>query len=100
MSPLHRPAFAILRDCLRREPVPEGLKPVIHRVLGKPSGLLGDRGSQRRRHRLGIRRPFLHEVALEVVNLMGDQYPELREREALIASTAEQEEVRFRETID
>jgi alanyl-tRNA synthetase len=51
-------------------------------------------------HRLGIQRPFLHEVALEVVNLMGDQYPELRERKALIASTAEQEEVRFRETID
>ncbi len=51
-------------------------------------------------HRLGIDRPFFHEVALEVVNLMGDQYPELRERKALIASTAEQEEIRFRETID
>ncbi|MDF2698165.1 MAG: Alanyl-tRNA synthetase [Labilithrix sp.] len=51
-------------------------------------------------HRLGIAKPFLHEVALEVVNLMGDQYPELRERKALIASMAEQEEVRFRETID
>jgi alanyl-tRNA synthetase len=51
-------------------------------------------------HRLGIERPFLHEVALEVVNLMGAQYPELVERKALIASTAEQEEVRFRETID
>jgi alanyl-tRNA synthetase len=51
-------------------------------------------------HRLGIRRPFLHEIALEVVALMGDQYPELIARKDLIASVAEQEEVRFRETID
>ncbi|MBI5537581.1 MAG: alanine--tRNA ligase [Deltaproteobacteria bacterium] len=51
-------------------------------------------------HRLGIRRPFLHEVALEVVALMSDTYPELRERKDMIASVAEQEEVRFRETID
>ncbi len=51
-------------------------------------------------HRLGIERPFLHEVALEVVAMMGDQYRELVERKDLIASVAEQEEVRFRQTID
>jgi len=51
-------------------------------------------------HRLGISQPFLHEVALEVVRLMGDHYPELVARKGLIASTAEQEEVRFRQTID
>jgi alanyl-tRNA synthetase len=51
-------------------------------------------------HRLGIERPFLHEVALEVVRLLGDHYTELRERRDLIASVAEQEEVRFRETIE
>ncbi len=51
-------------------------------------------------HRLGIERPFLHEVALEVVRTMGADYPELRERESLIASITEQEEVRFRETLD
>jgi alanyl-tRNA synthetase len=51
-------------------------------------------------HRLGIARPFLHEVALEVVALLGDHYTELRERRDLIASVAEQEEVRFRETIE
>ncbi len=51
-------------------------------------------------HRLGIRAPFLHEVALEVVRLMGKQYPELEARKDLIASVAEQEEVRFRSTID
>jgi alanyl-tRNA synthetase len=51
-------------------------------------------------HRLGIPRPFLHEVALEVTRLMGDQYPELVQRKDLIASVTEQEEVRFRATID
>ncbi len=51
-------------------------------------------------HRLGIKRPFLHEVALEVVKQMGDQYPDLVQRKDLIASVTEQEEVRFRETID
>ncbi|HEY6460782.1 MAG TPA: alanine--tRNA ligase, partial [Polyangiaceae bacterium] len=51
-------------------------------------------------HRLGIREPFLHEVALEVVALMGHQYPELVERKGLVADVARQEEVRFRETIE
>jgi len=51
-------------------------------------------------HRLGIAKPFLHEVALEVVRLMGGAYPELVERKEVIASVVEQEEVRFRETID
>ncbi len=51
-------------------------------------------------HRLGIARPFLHEVALEVVQLMGEPYRELRERRDLIASVTEQEEVRFRQTLD
>ena len=37
-------------------------------------------------HRLGIERPFLHEVALRVVDAMGDQYPELREDGFLIGS--------------
>jgi alanyl-tRNA synthetase len=51
-------------------------------------------------HRLGIRAPFLHEVALEVVRLMGGQYPELERRKELIASVSRQEEERFRETLE
>jgi alanyl-tRNA synthetase len=51
-------------------------------------------------HRLGILEPFLHEVALEVVRLMGEQYPELAARSELIANVTEQEEERFRETIE
>ena len=51
-------------------------------------------------HRLGIQKPFFHEVALEVVAMMGSHYPELEQRKASIASVTEQEEVRFRETIE
>ncbi|HEX6765305.1 MAG TPA: alanine--tRNA ligase, partial [Polyangiaceae bacterium] len=51
-------------------------------------------------HRLGIEKPFLHEVANVVVESMGDAYPELRERRALIASVTLAEEERFRETIE
>jgi alanyl-tRNA synthetase len=49
--------------------------------------------------RLGIDRPFLHEVALEVANIMGDTYPELRDRKDLIARVTEDEEIRFRATL-
>jgi len=51
-------------------------------------------------HRLGIAEPFLHKIAARVIATMGEQYPELRERADLIASVAEAEEVRFRQTIE
>jgi alanyl-tRNA synthetase len=58
------------------------------------------RRAVRHGHRLGIREPFLHEVALEVVSLMGTTYPELVSRRDVIASVARQEEERFRETLE
>jgi len=69
----------------------DGREYVLRRVM---------RRAIRHGHRLGIREPFLHRVALRVVDEMGDAYPELRERRDLIASVTEQEEVRFRETIE
>ncbi|MEB2311329.1 MAG: alanine--tRNA ligase [Sorangiineae bacterium] len=51
-------------------------------------------------HRLGITEPFLHLVADRVIELMGDHYPELRERRDLILSVSLQEEERFRRTIE
>jgi alanyl-tRNA synthetase len=51
-------------------------------------------------HRLGIGRPFLHEMSLAVVDAMGRGYPELEQRRDLIASVARGEEERFRETIE
>ncbi|HWZ91798.1 MAG TPA: alanine--tRNA ligase, partial [Polyangiaceae bacterium] len=78
--------------------IAEGLMPdrtgpeyVLRRVM---------RRAIRHGHRLGIGKPFLHEVALRVVDEMGAQYPELRERRDHIASVAEGEEVRFRQTIE
>jgi alanyl-tRNA synthetase len=51
-------------------------------------------------HRLGIAKPFLHEVTETVIEQMGDAYPELRARKDLIVSVTQQEEVRFRETLE
>ncbi len=58
------------------------------------------RRAVRHGHRLGIREPFLHRVTARVVETMGQQYPELRERAELIASVTEAEEVRFRQTVE
>jgi alanyl-tRNA synthetase len=49
--------------------------------------------------RLGIQKPFLHEVALKVIELMGDHYPDLRDKKSSIVDVCQQEEVRFRETL-
>ncbi len=72
-------------------PDSNGREYVLRRVM---------RRAIRHGHRLGIARPFLHEVALEVVNLMGSQYPELVEKADHIAAVTEQEEQRFRRTIE
>jgi len=58
------------------------------------------RRAVRHGHRLGIAEPFLHQIADKLVDLMGAQYPELKERRDLILSVAEGEEVRFRQTIE
>jgi alanyl-tRNA synthetase len=50
-------------------------------------------------HRLGIDRLFLHEAALKVVDVMGEAYPQLMERADLIADLCQQEEARFRRTL-
>ena len=81
-------AFLIAEGIL---PDKTGREYVLRRVM---------RRAIRHGHRLGIREPFLHQVALDVVRSMGEHYPELNERRELIASVAEQEEVRFRQTIE
>ncbi|MEZ4372017.1 MAG: alanine--tRNA ligase [Polyangiaceae bacterium] len=80
-------AFLISEGIL---PDRDGRPYVLRRVM---------RRAIRHGHRLGIEQPFLHQVALKVAELMGEQYPQLNERRDLIASVAEQEEVRFRRTI-
>jgi alanyl-tRNA synthetase len=49
---------------------------------------------------LGIEEPFMHRVCAAVIERMGDVYPELRERSAVISEIALEEEKRFRATLD
>jgi alanyl-tRNA synthetase len=49
---------------------------------------------------LGIDRPFMHEVCLQVVAEMAAQYPELAQHQTTIANVALAEEKRFRATLD
>src|SRR3954464_13789916 len=49
---------------------------------------------------LGIKQPFLHEIAADVIAMMAGAYPELTERASLIDKTCLDEETRFRETLD
>ncbi len=76
-------AEGVMPDKQRREYV---LRRVMRRAI-------------RHGHRLGIDRPFLHQVALEVVATMGEDYPELIERRELIERVTEGEEGRFRATL-
>ena len=49
--------------------------------------------------RLGLEKPFLHEVCRAVIAAMGEVYLELRENEAFILEVAEREEEGFRRTL-
>src|SRR5690606_5878907 len=48
---------------------------------------------------LKIGEPFMHKVCDRVIALMGDQYPELRERRSTIEKATLNEETKFRETL-
>lgn len=49
---------------------------------------------------IGMKEPFLYKTALKVVEVMGDQYPELRERADFMAKLTREEEERFSATLD
>ncbi|UCF46924.1 MAG: alanine--tRNA ligase, partial [Myxococcales bacterium] len=72
-------------------PDKDGRSYVLRRVM---------RRAIRHGHRLGIGEPFLHHCALRVVDNMGDVYPQLAERRAIIEDITLQEEERFRRTMD
>ncbi len=72
-------------------PDKDGRAYVLRRVM---------RRAIRHGHRLGIREPFLHHCSLRVAEDMGDVYPQLHERRALIEEITQQEEERFRRTLD
>ena len=49
---------------------------------------------------IGLKEPFLHEVAKTVAAVMGDAYPELRAEEQRMREVIRTEEERFGETLD
>ena len=50
-------------------------------------------------YKLGARKPFFYQLVGELVNQMGDAYPELRQHQARITEVLRQEEERFFQTI-
>jgi len=50
-------------------------------------------------HRLGIERLFMHEAASKAVDVMGGHYPQLVEKRDLVVDLCQQEEERFRKTM-
>jgi alanyl-tRNA synthetase len=72
-------------------PDKDGRAYVLRRVM---------RRAIRHGHRLGMHEPFLYHCALRVVDDMGDVYPQLSERRALIEQITQQEEERFGRTLD
>ena len=50
-------------------------------------------------YKLGARTPFFHKIVAELVNQMGDAYPEIRQAQARVTEVLKQEEERFFQTI-
>ncbi|MDI4633835.1 alanine--tRNA ligase [Pelomonas sp. V22] len=50
-------------------------------------------------YKLGARKPFFHQIVGELVNQMGDAYPELRQAQVRVTEVLKQEEERFFQTI-
>jgi len=57
------------------------------------------RRALRHGHHLGQDRPFFHRIVPDLVEAMGDAYPELREAAPRVAEVLRQEEERFGETL-
>jgi len=51
-------------------------------------------------YKLGQKGLFFHKLVNDLVAEMGDAYPELRERQAVVEDALKQEEIKFAETLD
>lgn len=71
-------------------PSNEGRGYVLRRIL---------RRAVRFSRNLGINRPFLHELVEPIADLMGEAYPEVKERAGYIGQVIRQEEERFLATL-
>jgi alanyl-tRNA synthetase len=72
-------------------PANEGRGYVLRRIM---------RRAMRHAHILGSKEPLMHRLVPALVTEMGAAYPELFRAQALIEATLQQEETRFRQTLD
>ncbi|WP_367363975.1 alanine--tRNA ligase [Candidatus Tisiphia endosymbiont of Nedyus quadrimaculatus] len=72
-------------------PSNEGRGYVLRRIM---------RRSMRHAHILGSSEPLMHRLLAKLVDLMGATYPELKRAEAFTHSILEQEELRFKATLE
>ena len=93
-------AFRVIADHLRTLgfAIADGIQPgnaerhyVLRRIL---------RRAVRYGRTLGFTAPFLHKLAPVLATVMGDAFPEVRTKEALIAETLKREEEAFHKTLD
>ncbi|HSI50418.1 MAG TPA: alanine--tRNA ligase [Ideonella sp.] len=94
------PSFKVIADHIRAcsftivdgvIPGNEGRGYVLRRIA---------RRAIRHGYKLGARTPFFHKILPELVNQMGDAYPELRQAQARVSEVLKQEEERFFLTIE
>jgi len=72
-------------------PAPEGRGYVLRRIM---------RRAMRHAHFLGAKEPLLHRLAPTLIEAMGGAYPELVRAQPVIQAELEQEEIRFRRTLE
>ncbi|MFY9589343.1 alanine--tRNA ligase [Rickettsia endosymbiont of Halotydeus destructor] len=72
-------------------PSNEGRGYVLRRIM---------RRAMRHAHILGSKEPLIYKLLPKLVDLMGDAYPELRRAEDFTSSILEQEEIRFKTTLE
>jgi alanyl-tRNA synthetase len=69
----------------------EGRSYVLRRII---------RRALRHGHQLGCRELFFHRMVVPLIDVMGDAYPELAKKRALVEQALKTEEERFAETLD
>jgi len=72
-------------------PSNEGRGYVLRRIM---------RRAMRHAHMLGNKEPLMYKLLPKLVDLMGNTYPELKRAENFISSILEQEEIRFKTTLE
>jgi alanyl-tRNA synthetase len=96
----HRASHRVIADHLRASsfliadgvlPSNEGRGYVLRRIM---------RRAMRHAHLLGAKEPLLHRLVPALVQQMGETYHELARAQALITETLQQEETRFRRTLE